>query len=143
MLASLGLRCEVASNGLEAVQAVEKVLAAGSAASAASAASPAAAPMFDMVLMDMAMPVMGGVDATRAIRRLGCAVPILAMTANASDRDRDACFEAGMDGFLTKPILRAALAEALVNVLEGAAATAAATAAAAAGGAVDSGAAKR
>ncbi|KAG2429247.1 hypothetical protein HXX76_011016 [Chlamydomonas incerta] len=144
MLASLGLRCEVASNGLEAVQAVEKVLAAAAAAAAAdptststptSAAPAAHAAMFDVVLMDMAMPVMGGVDATRAIRRLGSAVPILAMTANASDRDRDACFEAGMDGFLTKPILRAALAEALVKVLESTAATAAAAAAAAAGGA--------
>ncbi len=42
------------------------------------------------------MPVLGGVDATRAIRRLGCAVPILAMTANASERDREECRAAGM-----------------------------------------------
>lgn len=74
---------------------------------------------FDVVLMDMAMPVMGGVDATRAIRQLGATVPIIAMTANASDKDRDECRAAGMDGFLSKPVLKDRLAEAITQVLSG------------------------
>ncbi|KAK9865276.1 hypothetical protein WJX84_009097 [Apatococcus fuscideae] len=76
--------------------------------------------MFDLVLMDMAMPVMGGVTATEVIRRqLRQEVPIIAMTANASDRDRDECLQAGMDGFLSKPVLKDRLAEAILLVLSG------------------------
>lgn len=55
---------------------------------------------FDVILMDMCMPVLGGVEATQEIRGLGCGVPIVAMTANASERDRVECIAAGMDGFL-------------------------------------------
>ena len=61
---------------------------------------------FDCVLMDLQMPIMDGLEATRRIRALprGHATPILAMTANAGTQDRDRCFDAGMDDFLTKPI---------------------------------------
>lgn len=62
---------------------------------------------FDVVLMDVQMPVMDGLAATRAIRGLGGAagqVPIVAVTAFALPSDRDRCLSAGMDGFLTKPV---------------------------------------
>ena len=65
------------------------------------------------------LQVMGGVDATRAIRALGVRVPILAMTANASDKDRDECQSAGMNGFLSKPVLKDRLADAIAKVLAG------------------------
>lgn len=72
---------------------------------------------FDVVLMDVQMPVMGGFEATRLIRELesgsGRRTPIIAVTAHAMKGDREACFEAGMDGFAPKPIHSAKLLEML------------------------------
>jgi len=59
---------------------------------------------YDIVLMDMQMPVLDGLDATRAIRREMAGLPIVAMTANAMEADRQRCMEAGMNGFVAKPI---------------------------------------
>jgi CheY-like chemotaxis protein len=73
----------------------------------------AACEAFDVILMDMQMPVMDGIAAARAIRASGNAVPIIAMTANASDSDRGQCMAAGMNGFYAKPITLHGLAAAL------------------------------
>jgi len=61
---------------------------------------------------------MGGVEATRRIREAGHWLPIVAMTANASDRDRAECAAAGMDGFMSKPVLKDQLAAAILAVLK-------------------------
>jgi PAS domain S-box-containing protein len=78
---------------------------------------------FDLVLMDVQMPEMDGLDATRAIRRgeggTNPRVPIVAMTAHAMAGDRERCLEAGMDDYVSKPINPTALYEAMARVLEG------------------------
>jgi CheY-like chemotaxis protein len=72
---------------------------------------------FDAVLMDLQMPVMDGLTATRIIRALpeGRSVPIIAMTAAAMQHDRDACLEAGMDDHISKPINAVELISLLVE----------------------------
>lgn len=102
LLEKWGHRVTLAVNGLEALMQIEHR-------------------SFDVVLMDMQMPVMGGLEATRRIREreLGRELPrlrIIAMTANAMASDRDACLEAGMDDYLAKPIKADALAEKLASL---------------------------
>lgn len=71
----------------------------------------------DIVIMDMSMPEISGLEATRRIRAGAVKQPVIvALTANAFDSDRAACLEAGMDGFLTKPVRRAELLAGLVAV---------------------------
>jgi PAS domain S-box-containing protein len=108
-LERLGCTVEVAGNGAEGVSA-------------------ALARHFDLILMDLQMPVMDGIAATRKIRELETLrhTPIIALTANAMTGDRERCEAAGMDDYLTKPIeverLRAALTKYGLDLPEGAAA---------------------
>jgi PAS domain S-box-containing protein len=104
LLARLGHRPTIATTG---TQAVESWLAAR-----------AAGEPYDFVLMDVHMPELDGIAAARRIREIEAAAsaprtPIVALTANAYNEDRDACLAAGMDAFLTKPLDRERLAELL------------------------------
>ena len=107
LLTRLGHHAVVTTNGEEAL---ESWLAAKSAG----------AP-YDLVLMDIQMPQLDGIETTKRIRSLeagqpGRQTPILALTANTLVEDRYACFEAGMDGFLIKPLDREKLADALAGL---------------------------
>ncbi|MGB6229025.1 MAG: response regulator, partial [Litorimonas sp.] len=73
---------------------------------------------YDMIFMDMRMPNMDGLEATRNIRRLPNVpqdLPIVALTANAFDDDRNACFDSGMNDFMTKPVSAEELSEMVVR----------------------------
>ncbi|MDE6730973.1 MAG: response regulator, partial [Oscillospiraceae bacterium] len=76
----------------------------------------------DLILMDIQMPIMNGYQATRAIRALDdpikSQIPIVAMTANAFDEDRQEAIDAGMNGHVAKPINIEKLMETLKNILK-------------------------
>lgn len=72
---------------------------------------------FDLIYMDMQMPVMSGEDAVKKLRELNYKTPIVILTANATQEDQDLCKEAGSDDFLTKPIMRETLYEMTARYL--------------------------
>ncbi len=97
LLAQMGYQADVAATGLEAIAAVEQA-------------------SYDLILMDVQMPELDGLEATRRIRASGSewrGVRIVAMTANALAGDREACLAAGMDDYVSKPIRPSELAAAL------------------------------
>jgi len=102
LLEKEGCRVAVAGNGLEAVDLVQSN-------------------NIDLVLMDLEMPEMGGIEATQKIRReeqkTGRHVPILALTAHAMAGDRARCLAAGMDGYIAKPIRQPVLFAAIADLL--------------------------
>ena len=77
---------------------------------------------YDLILMDIQMPLMNGYEATRKIRSMArpdaAEIPIVAMTANAFEEDRRLAFEAGMNGHIPKPIETEALGEVISSVLK-------------------------
>lgn len=99
MLNRFGCRVETVADGGEAIAALERE-------------------SYDLVLMDLEMPGMGGLEATRQIRSgrtkaRNPNIPIVAMTANAQESDRELCRAAGMDDYLSKPFVETALAASL------------------------------
>ena len=97
MLSWLGHTCDIATDGQNAVEAIR-------------------ATRYAMVLMDCQMPIMDGFEATRAMRKLPLPLsklPIVAMTANAAEGDRERCLSAGMDDYISKPITLQSLSEAI------------------------------
>jgi PAS domain S-box-containing protein len=103
LLEKLGHRVTVAEDGAEAVRLYQEH-------------------RFNLVLMDLQMPVIGGEEATRMLRSLkaqtAARVPIVAMTAHAMEEDRERCLQMGMDGYLTKPISMDALSEAIARLVQ-------------------------
>ncbi len=99
ILEKVGLKVTTANNGKEAIEQTSQHT-------------------FDLVLMDMQMPEMDGIEATRRLRQQGHSVPIVALTANVMQKHRDQFEAAGCDGFLAKPIDRTALHQILSQYLQ-------------------------
>ena len=98
ILDQMGYRADIASNGLEAIESIERQT-------------------YDVILMDVQMPEMDGLDATREIRKLADVTQphIIAMTANAMEGDRETSISAGMNDYISKPIRVHELVEALLR----------------------------
>ena len=101
MLNKLGFTIDIAANGIEAIDALKQTA-------------------YSLVIMDLQMPLMGGLEATREIRKMESGIlispdiPIIAMTANATQQDKKNCLNAGMNDFISKPVTMPTLQE-LIN----------------------------
>lgn len=105
VLKKAGAEVTVADNGLDAC---------GAALAACARGEP-----FDVILMDIQMPAMDGYEATRRLRAEGYAGPVIALTANAMEGDDAKCYEAGCDGYLTKPIESSKFLQTIASVVNG------------------------
>ncbi len=94
----MGLQVTIVENGKQAVDAITTE-------------------SYDIIFMDMQMPVLNGYEATNALREQGVTTPIIALTANAMKEDEQACLDAGCDGYLTKPINRNKLSKMMSKYL--------------------------
>ena len=99
MLKKLGHEVAIANNGKEALEAIKQSV-------------------FDLVLMDIQMPELDGYETVRQLRKdeTGERLPVIALTANAMRTDREACLQAGMDAYVSKPIRLKKLAEIIQEV---------------------------
>jgi CheY-like chemotaxis protein len=86
MLSRLGYNVTLADNGKQAVELIKND------------------EQFDLIFMDISMPVMDGIEATKQIRAKSLSVPIIALTAHTMDDDKDECLKAGMNEFMLKPM---------------------------------------
>ena len=100
MLEKLGYRTMVANNGEEAIRLLEQHR-----------------PQIGLILMDCRMPILDGISATKTIRSDQDTIPIIALTANDSEEDQLDCLQAGMDGFLAKPLKKDKLCAMLARFL--------------------------
>jgi len=106
ILENAGFKIDIASNGAEAVEKMEQT----------------PAETYDVILMDIQMPIMDGYEAARRIREMDdqkkAEIPIVAVTANAFEEDRKIALEAGMNGHLAKPYDIGAIMQTLSNLLK-------------------------
>jgi CheY-like chemotaxis protein len=99
ILADWGLNVSIASNGKEAIEEVKKE-------------------KFDLILMDMQMPIMDGYSACLELTENKCEIPIVALTASAMKEDRERCLKAGCRDYLSKPIQKAVLLQTIKKNME-------------------------
>ncbi len=101
MLSSIGLKTEIAVNGQEAIDLIESDETG-----------------FDLIFMDVQMPVLNGLDATAKLREMNIETPIIAMTANALKGDKEICLNAGMNDYVGKPVKMNDLEDVLLKWLK-------------------------
>ena len=99
VLEKMGHTVTLAENGKEALEIVENK-------------------NFDLIFMDVQMPVMDGIEATKELRKRGCTIPVIALTANAFDSDKVACLSAGMNDFASKPLERNVIKNLIIRYTE-------------------------